>query len=361
MKIAYIISTLERCGPVNVVFDLVRSLSAYNTIRVYTLAPEPDNSREIDFSQLGVEVECVFGSRAESVVVGNAKLERALRIFDPDVIHVHGFRGTVLCAGLQYPSLATVHNCLYEDYRLTYGRFRARWMARTESAALKNFDRVIGCSDSCVRVLHDMYDINANSIRNGVDQSLYSPLSVEEKQNLRSSLGIDEASNVYISTGGCTKLKGTLQLIRSFNIWHEDHPYDVLHILGSGPLMDECQRAAGEGVVLHGFRKDVVHWLQASDVFVSNSCSEGMPLAVLEAISCGCLALLSNIEPHCEIANACPARVRLVEFTEASSFGLSETMTPTDLDDLSEFSSSLMSKRYYETYIKTIELRGSQQ
>lgn len=360
MKIAYIISTLERCGPVNVLFDLVRFLSAENSIRVYTLATEPANSRETDFLQLGVRVECVFDSRLESFAMGSEKLEKAMRDFNPDVIHVHGFRATILCSGLQQPSLVTVHNCLYEDYRLTYGRFRARWMARTESAALKKFDMVIGCSESCSRVLHDVYDIDAHSIRNGVDQSVYSPLSVDEKRKIRSSLKIDTDSKVYISTGGCTERKGTLELIRSFNIWHQGHSHDVLHILGSGPLLDECRRVAGEGVTLHGFCEDVLPWLQASDVFVSNSCSEGMPLAVLEAMSCGCFALLSSITPHYEIAKVCPSNVRLVEFKDPSSFGLTEEQfSALNLGDLNELSSSLMSHRYYKAYSKVIESRGS--
>ena len=48
-------------------------------------------------------------------------------------------------------------------------------------------------------------------------------------------------------------------------------------------------------------RNNVYEELNKSDLFVSLSLGEGMPIAVLEAMANGCLMLLSNIPPHLEI------------------------------------------------------------
>jgi len=41
VRIAYVISTLDRCGPVNVLHDIVRRLAPDHELAVFTLAAEP--------------------------------------------------------------------------------------------------------------------------------------------------------------------------------------------------------------------------------------------------------------------------------------------------------------------------------
>ena len=54
VRIAYVISTLDRCGPVNVLYDIVHRLAPDHELAVFTLAPEPAGSRAADFEALGV-------------------------------------------------------------------------------------------------------------------------------------------------------------------------------------------------------------------------------------------------------------------------------------------------------------------
>jgi len=46
---------------------------------------------------------------------------------------------------------------------------------------------------------------------------------------------------------------------------------------------------------------DLVSYYQDCDIFVFPSYSEGMPKVLLEAMSCGCPVVCSNIEPHLEV------------------------------------------------------------
>jgi glycosyltransferase involved in cell wall biosynthesis len=79
--------------------------------------------------------------------------------------------------------------------------------------------------------------------------------------------------------------------------------------MGDGPLrqalLDES-REPGQGMRIEftGLipRVKVFEHLLAADLFVSMSRGEGLPVAVLEALACGCPVLLSDIAPHREIA-----------------------------------------------------------
>lgn len=362
MRVAYVISTLDRCGPVNVLFDIVSNLGDGFEAAVFTLAKEPASSRAADFERIGCKVVCACGSRVASMLAGKRLLERALREFDPDVVHAHGLRAYLACKELFVPTVATVHNCVYEDFVTTYGERRARWMTKKELAALRRFDAVAACSGSNAEYLRREYGLECVSVRNGVDQRRFFPLAASRREGLRRELGIEPGTLAVVATGGCSERKGTLPLASGFSSalagvpFHSGTVKAELHVFGEGPLYGECRGLGLESVVFHGFEPDVVPWLQAADLFVSASRSEGMPLAVLEALSCGCPALLSDIAPHREIAGAVQGQgcVRLFDASDedscakglAGAFGL----LPKRPADASCFGTSEMAEGYREIY-----------
>ena len=326
VRIAYVISTLDRCGPVNVLHDIVRRLAPDHELAVFTLAAEPAGSRAADFEALG-------------------------------------FRAYRLCRSLPRPTVATVHNELYDDFATAYGRLPALWMTRSEVRALRRFDLVVACSRSGGRVLAEKYALACECIRNGVDQDLYAPASEERRARLRAELGYDAGATILISTGGCSRGKGTPALIRAFAAANAAGRAR-LHILGTGPLYSACRSLEAPGVVLHGFVDDVVPHLQAADLFVSASRSEGMPLAVLEALSCGLPALLSAIAPHQEVAGILADQGCVECFDAADEGAIRRALgaalggaAPARPADASALSSDVMARRYANAY-RALARRG---
>ena len=53
--------------------------------------------------------------------------------------------------------------------------------------------------------------------------------------------------------------------------------------------------------MLLGRKGNVTDYLSASDIFISSSITEGMPNAVIEALSCNNILLLSKIPSHNDI------------------------------------------------------------
>jgi glycosyltransferase involved in cell wall biosynthesis len=85
-----------------------------------------------------------------------------------------------------------------------------------------------------------------------------------------------------------------------------------------------------------GNRTDIPALLEASDVFLSTSLYEGMPLTVLEALHAGLRCVLSSIDEHYEIAKTMPG-CRFAppnhpeEIAMALEAAVSESIWPSDL------------------------------
>ena len=350
MRVAFVISTLDRCGPVNVLFDIVQNLSDEIDAEIFTLATETKGSRISEVERIGIPVTCVVHSRIVSMVAGSFFLRRALKQFKPDVVHAHGFRPYYFCKNMPYPTIATVHNCIFDDFAAAYGHRRASWMTCKELDALHHFDKVISCSDSNADYLAEKYGLKTTSICNGVDQTKYHAVTKDEKARLRIALGYNKGKIIFVSTGGCSKRKRTLDLIKAFHRANCGKDGE-LHILGEGSDYEECRNLEYEDVILHGFCTDVIPHLQCADYYISMSKSEGMPLAVLEAISCGLNALLSDIPPHEEIANKHQGARVLTNIEEDLPQYLDfSRLDEWDMQDPSVFSATRMAEAYFDQY-----------
>ena len=87
-----------------------------------------------------------------------------------------------------------------------------------------------------------------------------------------------------------------------------------LLLIGKGPLEEQMkhevvQKGIQDRVFFLGLlpREEVYGILKNSDLYVSSSSYEGLPIGVLEAMGCGIPCLVSNIEQHAEIAERCPS------------------------------------------------------
>lgn len=350
MRLMFVISTLERSGPVNVLYDMCKEFILLgHVVKVITLAAEGGRTRINDFEELGVIVKCVASSRIKSLVIGKLSLKKEIARFDPDVINLHGFRSYILGSGIPY-TVATLHNTIWDDFSQTYSFLQAKLMTYFEVKALKRLSRVVACSESCAREVNAKYQLNADFIRNGVDQSVYYPLTREQKQKRKEEM-FGSAKAVMIFTGGCSARKRTKNLINVFQIQKLYKKYD-LHILGKGDQFEECQKLAVKDVYLDGYVNNVVRHLQVADIYISLSSTEGFPMSVLEALSCGLGVILSDIPSHREIYSLFPDRVKIIGESSSLIEILQNFHIPNDNDlkCLNAISSKTMCRNYLKIF-----------
>jgi len=301
MKVVYVLSTLERSGPVNQVFDLLTHLNRDRyTPEVVTLSTATNNSRSAEFESEGIHVHSLDLSRRETLTTGRSRLRSGVSERRPSVVHTHGIRSDLLAAITldDYSTVCTVHNVPSTDYRLRYGSLQGRIMAITHSLAFSRIDAPVACSHSVSEALKT----STWTIRNGIDASNWTPSDPGERAEVRKRLGLPLDETVFLFVGPFIDRKRPRALISGFL---ESPVADSgrLVMVGDGPLHEESrQQVSGtDAVVLPGFVKSVQPYIAAADYYVSPSMAEGLPLGVLEALGSGLPVCLSDIPPHREI------------------------------------------------------------
>ncbi|WP_309125354.1 glycosyltransferase family 4 protein [Kocuria sp.] len=122
----------------------------------------------------------------------------------------------------------------------------------------------------------------------------------------RAALHLQEGDLVVLSTGRLTTMKGQRYLIEAAALLKAGHPRLQVVILGEGDLREELEalvaaRGLAGTVHLPGHRQDARMLLDAADVFALPSRSEGMPLALLEAMEAGLPVVATRVIGSAEV------------------------------------------------------------
>lgn len=142
--------------------------------------------------------------------------------------------------------------------------------------------------------------VRSNKIRvipNGVSLTTVKRADI---QPLRREAGVQPRGYLIVSAGRLWPEKGHIHLVRAMPMVVERLPRAVLAIAGDGALRPELEKEAQAlGVSDHirflGVRSDVRAWFVAADLFVLPSDSEGMPMALLEAMGMGAPVLATRV------------------------------------------------------------------
>lgn len=117
---------------------------------------------------------------------------------------------------------------------------------------------------------------------------------------MRRQLGVSPRGPLLVAAGRLEPPKDHQCMIEAIASVVPVHPDAVLLLLGNGSCRDAVAarvRALGlsESVRLLGLRDDVADVLGAADLFISSSAWEGMPLAILEAMSAGLPVVATDV------------------------------------------------------------------
>ena len=154
-------------------------------------------------------------------------------------------------------------------------------------------------------------NIIGNGNVNGIDTAHFSPdfYSVAEKVQLRSELKIEASDFVFVFVGRLVKDKGINELVSAF-VKVQASSSKKLKLLLVGPLEQDLDPLATDvlqtidsnpDIISLGFQKDVRPYFAIGDALVFPSYREGFPNVVLQALSMGIPALVSDINGCNEI------------------------------------------------------------
>ncbi|MCS6305653.1 MAG: glycosyltransferase family 4 protein [Nitrospira sp.] len=204
------------------------------------------------------------------------------------LIHAHEFSaivyGWIVSRLARIPFIGTIHG---KNYFWEKARRRAAYRIIARTATL------VAVSEDLKRFVVERIGIPADRIKviyNGVTPS--PPVNDAEVERCRVELGIQAGDIVLGSVGSLYPVKGHTFLLDAMQAVLERFPNTVLIIAGRGelevPLKDQAKSLGIEqNIRLLGMRQDIPRLLALMDVFVLPSLSEGLSMALLEAMAAG--------------------------------------------------------------------------
>lgn len=205
-----------------------------------------------------------------------------------DLVHAHEFSaivlGWIVAMLVGIPFVATVHGKNYywekRRRRIAYRVISRFGTMVAVSENLKEFlCQKVGIADTRVRVIY-----------NGVDA--VQKLSEEEIDSCKSELGVVGCYPILGVVGSLYEVKGHKYLLDALPDVVKQWPKSVLLIIGRGDLEAPLKNQADEQKIsahvrFLGMRHDVPRLLSVMDAFVLPSLSEGLSMALLEAMDAG--------------------------------------------------------------------------
>jgi len=294
LRIAHLIETNGPGGAERMLVQLVTELQAagcHNTV----IAPAGGEGwLQQQLTDAGVRVEPFQLENPVSLKFAR-QLTALLRRHRIALAHSHEFTMAVYGAWAAWragiPHVTTMHGGRYYAQRL-----RRRVALR---AAFALTGRVVAVSRDLARHLcRDLWlpRSRITTVGNGVRPDAAQPSS------LRAELGLGPEDRLVLAVGNLYPVKGHRHAIEALALLHRDRGAERLHcaIAGRGGLADALRAQAAQlGVAdrLHllGLRSDIAAVLAAADVFILPSLSEGLPVALLEAMFAGCAIVASDV------------------------------------------------------------------
>jgi glycosyltransferase involved in cell wall biosynthesis len=254
--------------------------------RVTVVALDSGGLHEQTLREHGVAWQ-VMGGRALTSPKRHLALKRVFRRADADVIHTHHFAPlmhSVVAASWAgwAPMVHTEHSYQYLEPRRDY-----RWAMRALSARCRAVVMVGRAMRPYYRDEVGVPERKLKVILNGV--TLPSLNGGGGRSARRAALGLPDGF-LIVSAGRFFPVKRYQDLLAGAAEARRQVKDLHLVLLGTGPererLVAETRRLGmEEAVSFPGWRKDVEEFVACGDIFALTSDSEGLPMAVLEAMA----------------------------------------------------------------------------
>ena len=174
-------------------------------------------------------------------------------------------------------------------------------------ASVTNVLMVMNHEDYDIAEKHKLYKDKLHYINGmGIDLSKFTPVSREERLELRKCHGYSDNDFLFVYAAEFSKRKNQSLLIHAFANTCGQMPKAKLLLAGDGALLEDCKSLvkklnAEEKIQFLGYVENMQELYSICDVCVTTSRIEGLPFNVMEAMACGLPVIASDIKGHREL------------------------------------------------------------
>jgi glycosyltransferase involved in cell wall biosynthesis len=300
IKVMHIISSLKRGGAETLLCDLVAQLSAKNMQQVVVFIHSGPMLEPL--RALGIPIYHLQGVVCLFDPAFFVRLYRIIKREKPDLIHSSLWAANVAARIMGkitgVPVICALHN--NNDQNGTVRNI-------IDALSLWLADEIISVSDGIVRTMHTYRFLPAGRvkiIKNGIDPAIIRARA-QEFSMTREQLGLSKNDFVIGSVGRFVPLKNYPFLLTVFARISRDFPAARLMLVGGGPQEKELRAYANKLNISRHVRfivdQKAYGYYPLFDCFVQSSAKEGISIALLEAMSCGCPCVVTNEEPFHDV------------------------------------------------------------
>lgn len=235
------------------------------------------------------------------------KLKNIFKTNHIDVINTHHL-GPLIYA-LIPAKIAKVKKIIHTEHSFKYFIKKRRyfWYAKI---LFKHVTKIIGVCDDITEYIKN--NINKDSsktltIKNGIDVKKFNVIKTKEEiLKIKSRLNLKKDSFIIGMVGRLDAVKNHKMTLKNFQKISLDNQNINLLIIGSGPEEKNIKQIIfnlkiQDKVILLGERTDISELLSIIDIFLLPSLSEGLSIALLEAMSSKKAIIASNVGGNIEI------------------------------------------------------------
>ncbi len=271
MKIAFIVSSLVRSGPIKVVYQLTKELSKKHDVEIFYFK----RSEKEKFSF--------------EVPIHNISFMETIDFEAYDIIHSHGIRSDAYVFFHhtkinRAKTISTLHNYAKKDLYYRYGFLKGFVFVHLWNFVTSRHDRIIVLSkDARDYYLNFWHNKNISYVYNGIEKTVVST-SLKLIMD-REILLLKKRFVLLGAIGLLTPIKGFEQIIKAL----PDLPGYALVVAGSGEEEKRSLRElslehnVADRVLFLGFEKNISGVLNRVDIVIIPSRTEGFPLVLLES------------------------------------------------------------------------------
>lgn len=218
------------------------------------------------------------------------------------LIHAHEFGailyGWIIARLTSVPFIGTIHGKNY---------FWEKLRRRTAYRLISRSGRLVAVSEDLKPFVMDKIgipDTNVQVIYNSVHSGSF--VSEEEIVRGRIELGLKNSDYVIGAVGNLYPAKGHQYLLKAMQVVLQQYPSATLVLVGRGDLEASLKEQANQlgiekQVRFLGLRQDIPNLLAIMSIFVMPSLSEGLSLALLEAMVAGRPVVATRVGGNAEL------------------------------------------------------------